>query len=126
MRWLDKFRGLFGWRVLDTEPPVTQSGGKDMATIRRRTLISGRVQGVAFRAYTRQAARAAGVVGWVQNLPDGRVEAVFEGTPDRVQAMIDWCHHGPRGARVDKVEVIEERVRGDLTDFDIAYTKGWY
>jgi len=97
-----------------------------MATIRRRALISGRVQGVAFRAYTRQAARNIGVVGWVQNLPDGRVEAVFEGTPEQVQAMIDWCHHGPPASRVEKVEVIDERPRGDLTDFDIAFTRGWY
>jgi acylphosphatase len=65
------------------------------------------------------------VVGWVQNLPDGRVEAVFEGTPEQVQAMIDWCRHGPPSSRVDIVEVIEERPRGDLTDFDIAYTRGW-
>jgi len=126
MRWWDSLKEMWVRRVPEAEPRVIRSEGEDMTTIRRRALIAGRVQGVAFRAYTRQAARNAGVVGWVQNLPDGRVEAVFEGTAEQVQAMIDWCRHGPSGARVDKIEVIEERPRGDLTEFEIAYTKGWY
>ncbi len=95
-----------------------------METIRRRALISGRVQGVCFRAYTREAAIRAGVTGWVRNLPDGRVEAVFEGTPEQVKAAIDWCRHGPPAGRVDRVEVIEETPRGE-TDFDIAYSGRW-
>lgn len=125
MNWLIRAKKFFHLRTQGGEPQTTGSKGEEMATIRRRALISGRVQGVAFRAYTRQAARNVGVVGWVQNLPDGRVEAVFEGMPEQVHAMIDWCRHGPPSSRVDKVEVIEEPPRGDLTDFDIAYKWGW-
>lgn len=65
--------------------------------------ISGRVQGVAFRAATRAEAQRRGVAGWVRNLPDGQVEAHFEGTPEAVAALVTWCHRGPPGARVDGV-----------------------
>ena len=66
--------------------------------------VSGRVQGVAFRASTRAEASALGLAGWVRNCPDGRVEAVFEGVPERVAAAVAWCHRGPSWARVDRVE----------------------
>jgi acylphosphatase len=71
-------------------------------------LISGLVQDVWFRATTAQHAIPAGVDGWVRNLPDGRVEAVLEGTADAVNEMIDFCSRGPEMARVDRIEVVEE------------------
>ncbi|WP_209439580.1 acylphosphatase [Kitasatospora phosalacinea] len=82
--------------------------------IRRRVLVSGTVQGVFFRDSCRRAAAEAEVVGWVRNLPDGRVEAVFEGDPDPVEQMVAWTHHGPPRAVVDHVEVHEEQPEGLL------------
>jgi acylphosphatase len=76
--------------------------------VRRRVLVSGRVQGVWFRESCRTAALDAGVTGSVRNLVDGRVEAVFEGPAAAVERMIEWCRHGPSRARVDHVEVHEE------------------
>jgi len=90
--------------------------------VRRRVVISGVVQGVFFRAYTRDAARNAGVVGWVRNLPDGRVEAVFEGTADDVGSVVTWCHRGSPGSFVEHVEVFEETPSGEFQSFDITYT----
>lgn len=81
--------------------------------IRRRVFVSGRVQGVYYRASTRDAARERGVAGWVRNLGDGRVEAVFEGDPDAVEAMIAWCRTGSPAADVDEVEVIEAEPEGE-------------
>lgn len=95
-----------------------------MAIIRRRILISGMVQGVAFRAYTRDTARRAGVHGWVRNLRDGRVEAVIEGEADKVSAVVAWCRKGPSLSRVAVVEVHEEKPTGEFKDFDITYTGG--
>jgi acylphosphatase len=79
------------------------------------------VQGVFFRAYTRDAARRAGVSGWVRNLPDGRVEAVFEGQLEDVEAVVAWCRRGSPGSRVESVQVFEEQHRGEFEGFDIAY-----
>lgn len=67
-------------------------------------LISGRVQGVGFRAYTEAMANQAGVTGWVRNHADGRVEAVFEGSPAAVDSMVRWCHQGSPSAQVSSVE----------------------
>lgn len=83
--------------------------------IRYRVLISGRVQGVYFRDSCRQVALAHGVAGWVRNLPDGRVEAVFEGPADDVQHLLDWARHGPGWAVVTGVAVQAERPQGDGT-----------
>jgi acylphosphatase len=80
--------------------------------IRRRVWVSGRVQGVAFRASAQRRARAAGVDGWVRNLADGRVEAVFEGAPAAVAACLAWCREGPSHAQVERVEVREEAPEG--------------
>ena len=82
--------------------------------IRRRVLVSGLVQGVFFRQSCRQTARRAGVAGWVRNLPDGRVEACFEGAADAVDRMVAWCRHGPAQASVTGIEVFEEPPRGEL------------
>jgi acylphosphatase len=76
--------------------------------VRARVLVSGRVQGVFFRASCVAEARARGVTGMVRNTSDGRVEAVFEGEAPQVDAMIAWCGQGPPGARVDGVEVHRE------------------
>jgi acylphosphatase len=73
--------------------------------IRRRVVVEGRVQGVGFRATCARRARSAGLAGSVTNLPDGRVEAVFEGPPDRVDVLVDWCAHGPTSALVRRVHV---------------------
>lgn len=86
---------------------------------RVRVIISGRVQGVYFRHFTKVKASELGVRGWVKNLDDGRVEAVFEGDPGSVRAMVDWCHHGPPTARVDSVEITFEDYRGDFTGFRV-------
>jgi acylphosphatase len=76
--------------------------------IRRRVVVHGQVQGVFFRDSMRRAAQQRGVSGWVANRPDGTVEAVFEGGPDAVERLVDFCRIGPRGARVDSVDVTEE------------------
>jgi acylphosphatase len=86
--------------------------------LRRRVIVAGLVQDVWFRASTRKAARRAGVDGWVRNLPDGRVEAVFEGEPEAVETMIGYCSHGPELARVDEVAVTEEPLEG-VSDFKV-------
>jgi acylphosphatase len=91
-------------------------------TIRRRVVITGRVQGVFFRdSCQREVARRGGVAGWVRNTNDGAVEAVFEGEPGAVDAMVTWCRGGPPRARVDRVDVVEEQAEG-LTQFRV---RGW-
>jgi acylphosphatase len=80
--------------------------------IRRRAVVHGRVQGVFFRDTTRRMAESRGVAGWVSNRPDGNVEAVFEGEADSVESMLSFCREGPRGAVVERVEVIEEEPEG--------------
>lgn len=80
--------------------------------IRRRLVVHGRVQGVGFRYSVARAAQTRGVAGWVANRPDGTVEAVFEGQPEAVEALVRLCREGPRGAAVDQVEVEEEQPEG--------------
>jgi acylphosphatase len=87
------------------------------AVIRRRVVAQGRVQGVFFRDSCRREASAHRVSGWVANREDGAVEAVFEGEPAAVQALVDWTRQGPPRARVIKLEVIEEEPRGELGFF---------
>jgi acylphosphatase len=84
-----------------------------MARVRRRVVVSGRVQGVFFRDTCEREARAAGVGGWVRNSWDGAVEAVFEGEPDAVDRMVAWCRDGPPRATVTSVEVHDEPPVGD-------------
>lgn len=88
---------------------------------RAHVYVSGRVQGVYFRAATRDTARRYGVAGWVRNLPDGRVEAVFEGPAEAVDRCVAWCHQGPPGAIVRDVAVSWESPAKDLTGFNITY-----
>jgi acylphosphatase len=76
-------------------------------------VVRGRVQGVFFRTEATARARSLGLTGWVTNLPDGTVEAIFEGRQEAVESMLGWCSHGPAGARVDDVAVTWEEPRGD-------------
>jgi acylphosphatase len=82
-------------------------------TKRAHVLVSGQVQGVFFRAHCARKARDRGVGGFVRNLPDGRVEAAFEGDDDAVDALVGWCHEGTDRAEVASVNVQEEEPRGD-------------
>ncbi len=91
-----------------------QSSEHERAHVR----VSGRVQGVFFRDATRQKAEQLSLTGWVKNLPDGRVEALFEGPSERVREMVHWCEQGPRNASVDNVDVDFERAREDLEDLE--------
>jgi len=86
--------------------------------IRLHVVVSGRVQGVWFRDSMRRQAEGLGLAGWVRNLPDGNVEAVFEGAADAVERLSEWCHHGPPGARVTSVVPRNEPPEG-LTGFRI-------
>lgn len=79
---------------------------------RVHVFVTGRVQGVTYRASTRETARERGVAGWVRNLDDGRVEAVFEGPPEAVDSMVEWCHEGPARANVTGVETSSEPPEG--------------
>ena len=83
---------------------------------RARVVVHGLVQGVYFRDATRRLALRHGVCGWVRNNWDGTVEAVFEGDPEAVERLVEFCHNGPRDAVVERVEVRDEPPEG-LRDF---------
>ena len=89
-----------------------------MVKVRVHVFVSGRVQGVFFRQSTQRQAQSLGVKGWVRNLPEGRVEAVFEGEEPAVKALVDYCRHGPSSARVDDLEVINENYVGEFLGFE--------
>ena len=82
-------------------------------------VISGRVQGVWYRASTRQKAEELGLTGWVKNTADGNVEAVFEGDESAVHEMIAWCRIGPPLAKVADVKIIQKRVDEEFTGFTV-------
>jgi acylphosphatase len=86
--------------------------------VRRRVVVTGHVQGVFFRGTVRREAQRRGLAGWVTNRADGAVEAVFEGEPDAVAALVDFCERGPRGADVRQVEATDEAPEG-LAAFDV-------
>ncbi|MFA5180373.1 MAG: acylphosphatase [Syntrophales bacterium] len=86
---------------------------------RLHIIIAGRVQGVAFRAATREMATALDLTGWVQNLRDGRVEAVFEGEDSQIEIIRRWCAHGPPSARVTGIDLHEEDYTGEFKGFNI-------
>lgn len=86
--------------------------------VRRRVIVSGFVQGVFYRDACRRVALAHHVSGWIRNLPDGSVEAVFEGSPDAVDRVVEWAKQGPRTANVEGVEVYEEEAE-NLAGFEI-------
>jgi acylphosphatase len=85
---------------------------------RQRVVVRGLVQGVFFRDTVRRRAQAVGVAGWVRNNWDGSVEAVFEGEAEAVARLVELCRRGPRGARVDRFEVVDEEPHG-LHGFEI-------
>jgi acylphosphatase len=85
---------------------------------RSHVVVHGQVQGVFFRDSCRREADARGVAGWITNRPDGAVEAVFEGAPDDVAALVEFCHRGPRGADVESVDETSEEPEG-LSGFQV-------
>ncbi len=92
-----------------------------MANVRAHVFVSGLVQGVFFRQKTKRQAESRGVRGWVRNLEDGRVEAVFEGEAADVNALVDFCKKGPGGAQVTNVAVEFEKASGEFRNFNVAY-----
>jgi acylphosphatase len=82
-----------------------------------RVFVSGKVQGVFFRSSIRDMAEDFGLSGWVKNLSDGRVEALFEGKKEVVEKMIEWCKIGPEFAKVTGLEVISEDYKGEFSGF---------
>lgn len=92
-----------------------------MAKKRLHILVSGLVQGVFFRAATKDTALSLGLGGWVRNIPDGRVEALFEGEEEALTKALEWCRHGPPGSRPVDVETNWEEYRGEFPDFRIAF-----
>jgi len=92
-----------------------------MKTARAHIFIDGRVQGVFYRAFTRDLATRLGLPGWVRNLYDGRVEAVFEGDRELIEQALLECRRGPAGAYVTDIKVLWEDYSGELKGFEIKY-----
>lgn len=90
-------------------------------SVRAHVYVKGRVQGVFYRQATMQKANATHVAGWVRNLRDGRVEAVFEGAPGSVKEMVAWCRLGPVGSQVEDVEVVWDEKPEDMSGFTVKY-----
>ncbi|MGD8744271.1 MAG: acylphosphatase [Candidatus Woesebacteria bacterium] len=92
-----------------------------MENIRAHLFVEGRVQGVSYRWWCRSAAQSLGLTGWVKNLEDGRVEAVFEGPEEKIEQMVKECKEGSRVADVDHIEIIREDATGEFEEFEIVY-----
>jgi acylphosphatase len=92
-----------------------------MAKTRAHVYVSGKVHGVFFRQNTKREAHSEGVRGWVKNLDDGRVEAVFEGEEEAVKALVEYCHRGPKAAQVTGVAVEWQPCKGEFENFSIAH-----
>ncbi len=92
-----------------------------MSKQRIRIFVKGKVQGVFFRQALKVMAKKNGVFGWVKNLKDGRVEAVLEGDEEKVTRLIEWSHGGPANARVEDVEIQNEKFTGEFSKFDVLY-----
>lgn len=92
-----------------------------MTKQRLHLFISGKVQGVFFRQAMKVTAKKNRVFGWVKNLKDTRVEAVLEGEDINVGNVVEWCHAGPANARVDDVEIRNEKYKNEFTKFDVLY-----
>jgi acylphosphatase len=99
---------------------MDQAGSEQQSMMRARLIISGRVQGVLFRASARDVAHAQRLSGWVRNRYDGDVETTVEGEEGAVHAFIDWCHDGPPGAHVTVVQVTIEPYTGEFHGFRIV------
>lgn len=85
--------------------------------IRAHVLVSGKVQGVFFRSSTQDKAEELSVSGWVRNLADGRVEAVFEGEKEDIEKMVEWCRKGPEYAKVTGIEIMPDEYKGEFKGF---------
>lgn len=92
-----------------------------MAKARAHLFISGRVQGVFYRAFTEEVARSHGITGWSRNMSDGRVEALFEGERDSIDSAIASCRTGPPAARVDGIDITWEEYKGEFNTFSVKY-----
>ena len=92
---------------------------KNGKKVRAHLLISGKVQGVAFRYYTQDIAQSLEIEGWVRNCWDGKVEIVVEGEEEKVKKLINWCYKGPGSAIVEKVDIEWEKYRGEFNSFGI-------
>jgi acylphosphatase len=110
-----------GSPIRSSLPPTGCSAIIGAVNARAHLFVSGWVQGVSFRGYTRRCAQELALTGWVRNLYDGRVEAVVEGPRNAVEALIAKVRRGPSGARVEAVDVVWEEPRGEFTDFRIAW-----
>lgn len=88
---------------------------------RIRIFVTGKVQGVFFRQALKVMAKKNDVFGWVKNLKDGRVEAILEGNEDKVSRLVEWSHGGPANARVEDVEIQNEKFIGEFSKFDVLY-----
>ena len=89
--------------------------------VRAHIFISGRVQGVFFRSETMYEAKRLDVTGWIRNIPDGRVETVFEGEEKNVKELVEFCKRGPPGARVTNIDITWEKHTGEFRNFEIKY-----
>lgn len=92
-----------------------------MANQRVRVFVKGKVQGVFFRQALKVKAIQNGVFGWVRNLDDGRVEAILEGNEENVNTLVEWCHGGPANARVEDVDIKNEKYSNEFSKFDVLY-----
>lgn len=92
-----------------------------MTNQRVRVFVKGKVQGVFFRQALKVKAIQNGVFGWVRNLDDGRVEAVLEGNEESVNTLVEWCHGGPANARVEDVDIRNEKYSNEFSKFDVLY-----
>jgi acylphosphatase len=92
-----------------------------MTNKRIRVFVKGKVQGVFFRQALKVKAKQQNVFGWVKNLLDERVEAVLEGNEENVNVLVEWCHGGPANARVEDVEIRNEKFINEFTKFDVLY-----
>jgi len=92
-----------------------------MKKVRAHILVSGLVQGVFFRFFTVKKAKEFGVFGWVKNLPDGKIEAIFEGEKEKVQNLVEWMKRGPPNARVDGVKIEWQKFEGKFDNFEIKF-----
>ena len=92
-----------------------------MTNQRIRLFVTGKVQGVFFRQALKVTAKKNDVFGWVRNLDDGRVEAVLEGDEEKVSRLVEWAHGGPANARVEDVEIRNEKFTGEFSKFEVLY-----
>jgi len=92
-----------------------------MSNQRIRIIVTGKVQGVFFRQALKVMAKKNNVFGWVKNLKDGRVEAVLEGDEEKISRLVEWAHGGPANARVEDVEIRNEKFSSEFSKFDVVY-----